>query len=278
MTYHRPASLEQALVLCAVPGIRILAGGTDILPASPGRDLTGDILDITNVSVLSGINKTPKGWRIGATVRWADLMKTDLPPAFDALKAAAAEVGSPQIQTTASIAGNLCNASPAADGVPPLLILDAVVEITSAYQTRMVPLNEFLKDVRKTVLEQGEIVTAIHVPNSAAKGTSAFLKLGARKYLVISIAMVAVRLEIDKGKISNAAVAVGACSPTAKRLLKFEAALLQKSPHSPDDWQAELKADIAETLDPIDDMRADASYRTLAVVELVTQAIEQAAS
>ncbi len=274
LSYHRPTRLKDALALCANGNALALAGGTDIYPARQGRDLIGNVVDLTVVKALAGITKTDEGWRIGATTRWSEVIHADLPPGFDALKQAAAEVGSVQIQNSATVAGNLCNASPAADGVPPLLVLDAVVEIASMRGTRLVPLAEFILNIRQTALASGEIVTAILVPDAA--GRSVFSKLGARKYLVISIAMVAVRLEISGGVISQAAVAVGACSPVAQRLSGLEAALIGAAVDHPAIWQSALKADIAARLAPIDDIRADAPYRVGAVVELVNRAIATA--
>jgi CO/xanthine dehydrogenase FAD-binding subunit len=275
VTYHRPTRLDQALSLRAVRDVVVLGGGTDIYPAQAGRDLRGEVLDLTAVDGLAGIAKTADGWRIGATTRWSDVIAADLPAAFDALKQAAVEVGSVQIQNSATVAGNLCNASPAADGVPPLLVLDAQIEIASQRGARVVPLAEFILHVRKTALAADEIVTAILVPDVA--GRSAFIKLGARKYLVISIAMVAVRLQISGGVIGQAAVSVGACSPVARRLEGLEATLVGSPVDDPARWQAVLQADIDAKLNPIDDIRADAEYRAGAVVDLVNRTIKKAA-
>jgi len=275
LTYHRPTRLKEALSICAAHDVVVLGGGTDIFPANEGRDLRGEILDLTAVDGLAGIMKTDAGWRIGATTRWSDVIRADLPAAFDALKQAASEVGSVQIQNSATVAGNLCNASPAADGVPPLLVLDAMIEIASVKGQRVVPLADFVLHVRKTALAPDEIVTAILVPDGT--GRSAFTKLGARKYLVISIAMVAVRLQVSGGVIERAAVAVGACSPVAQRLGGFEAALIGAALANPGRWQAALRADIEGVLDPIDDIRADAGYRAGAVLDLVNRTILKAA-
>jgi CO/xanthine dehydrogenase FAD-binding subunit len=96
----------------------VLAGGTDFYPARVGRAIDEDILDITAIGELRGIAEDADGWRIGATTTWSELIETRLPPLFDGLKLAAREVGGRQIQNAGTIAGNLCNASPAADGVP----------------------------------------------------------------------------------------------------------------------------------------------------------------
>jgi len=276
MTYHRPENLAEALRLVNV-GTRILAGGTDLFPATQNSQLRGEILDITAVAELGGIRKTTDGWRIGATATWSTVINADLPPAFDALKQAAREVGSIQIQNSATVAGNLCNASPAADGVPPLLALDAQVEVSSPTKVRVVPLRDFITGVRQVDLGAGEMVTAVLVPAGIASGCSAFIKLGARKYLVISVAMVAVWLEIDAGIITAAQVSVGACSPVATRLPQLEAALIGCDPTQPNLWAKTLHSSLKHDLNPIADIRADADYRMHAAEQLINRAIAQAA-
>ena len=132
MRYALPSTLPEALALRAAGDWQILAGGTDFYPALVDTPIGADVLDISGLPALGKIERGTGGWRIGALATWTDLLAADLPPAFDALILAAREIGSLQIQNAASIAGNLCNASPAADGVPPLLILDARVELQSA--------------------------------------------------------------------------------------------------------------------------------------------------
>lgn len=276
MAYHRPTDLTDAYDVLTKKGIRILAGGTDVFPAQTGPELQGDVIDITAIAQLRGIVQTDAGWRIGACATWSDVANASLPPAFGALQQAAIEVGALQIQNRATVAGNLCNASPAADGVPPLLVLDAEVEIGSTGGLRRLPLSEFITGVRKTALQTGEIVTAIHVPKTAITGASAFHKLGARKYLVISICMVAARVQQSGGVIQNAAISVGACSPVACRLPKLENALIGKRYDDPAAWKTVLNQQVNQHLTPIDDIRADAAYRKTAAVELINRAIGDA--
>ena len=278
MTYHRPTDLTDAFGILANSGTQILAGGTDVFAAITGRELRGDVLDISAIAQLRGITRTDSGWRIGATTTWSDLAKTPLPPAFTALQQAAREVGSLQIQNSATIAGNLCNASPAADGVPPLLVLDAVIEIGSRAGIRRLPLSEFILGVRKTAIKAGEIVTAIHIPQTGLQGASAFQKLGARKYLVISICMVAARITAIDGVIANAAISVGACSPVACRLTLLEQAMVGCRYDDPAAWQDALKQQVCALLSPIDDIRADAKYRRSAARELINRTILAAIS
>ncbi len=277
MTYHHPRTLAEALDLLGAGPLRVLAGGTDLVASAGTPALGGDILDLTGLKALRGISETDTGWRIGAMVTWAEIAQAALPPAFDGLRAAARQVGAVQIQNRATIGGNLCNASPAADGVPPLLTLEAEVELTSCNGSRRMPVGEFLKGVRKTALQPGEILVAVHVPKAATQGRAGFAKLGARKYLVISIAMVAMRLEISDGIIRRAAVAVGACSPVAQRLRGFEQALEGARADDSDRWQPALADDISRRLSPIDDIRADAAYRRKAVQTLVSRLLQEVA-
>src|SRR5476651_2764835 len=214
--YLRPHRLEEALGVLQRP-FTVLAGGTDFYPARVGRSIDEDVLDISAIADLRSSDLGPAGWRLGATTTWGELIAADLPPVFDGLKQAAREVGGRQIQNAGTIAGNLCNASPAADGVPPLLALGAEVEIASRAGTRRLALSQFITGNRRTMLAPGELLVAIHVPKPAHAARSAFLKLGARRYLVISIAMAAVTLEIDSGRVAAARVAVGACSAVAQR-------------------------------------------------------------
>src|SRR3954463_4132511 len=160
--YLRPTSLDEALQALARPWT-VLAGGTDFYPARVGRAIDENVLDITALDGLRGIACGPDGWRLGATTTWSELLETELPPLFDGLKQAARAVGGRQIQNTGTLAGNLCNASPAADGVPGLLALDAEVEIAGP-TCRRLPLRQFITGVRRTALLPGELVAAIHVP------------------------------------------------------------------------------------------------------------------
>ncbi|WP_146346577.1 FAD binding domain-containing protein [Phaeobacter marinintestinus] len=272
--YFRPDTLAEALDVLETESVTVAAGCTDLFPATERPTLPGSILDITAIPGLRGVQQTADGWRIGATASWADIIRADLPPAFDMLQQAGREVGSVQIQTAGTIAGNLCNASPAADGVPPLLALDASVELTSKTGTRCLPLSSFVIGVRQTALVPGELVSAITIPNSAGEGASRFLKLGARRYLVISIAMVAVRLSVRSDKIASAAIAVGACSPVAQRLDMLEARLIGL----PVGGVAKaITGDVVSpSLSPIDDVRGDAGYREDAAIELIQRAVTRA--
>jgi len=271
--YAKPSNLGEALRLLTEDQWTILAGGTDFYPAHSEKPIRGNVLDINGLTELRYISETGSHIIIGARTTWTDIANHPFPAAFDGLKLAAREVGSIQIQNRGTVAGNLCNASPAADGVPPLLTLEAEVEIRSAEGTRTLPLQEFILGNRRTALQPGEMVTAIRIPKSAAAGSSGFVKLGARRYLVISIAMAAARVSVPEGKIAGIALAVGSCSVVAQRLTGLENRLFGAGPRS---IASIVSAYDFPELSPIEDVRGTASYRREAAREIVMRAIFQA--
>ncbi len=269
--YVRARSVDEALETLSRDGYVILSGGTDFYPARAGLPLPGRILDISGIEGLKGILSNSDGVTIGALTTWSEIAGAHLPPAFDALKQAAKQVGSIQIQNTGTIAGNLCNASPAADGVPPLLCLDAVVDIMGLGGVRHVAVGDFIQGNRKTALQPGEFVTTVRVPAESVKGVSHFTKLGARKYLVISIVMAAVRIAANgDGHIERARVAVGSCSAAAIRLNALEQRLIGQPFNSA---SFEIAPSDLAPLSPIDDGRATAAYRQQAASELVERTL-----
>lgn len=273
MGYSSPTTLPDALGALAGGKVKIIAGCTDFFPQLGDQKAPERLLDISKVAELRGVTRTGDGWSIGAATTWSDLIHADLPPAFDGLKAAAREVGSVQIQNAGTVGGNLCNASPAADGVPPLLTLGAMVEVASNGGTRRLALADFITGVRRIDLRPDELVVAIHIPALPKAAQGSFVKLGARRYLVISIAMVSALIAVDgDGRIELARVAVGSCSAVAQRLTGLEAALvgldMAELAQATDIWAKNLGS-----LSPINDVRASATYRTEAAAELCARAV-----
>jgi CO/xanthine dehydrogenase FAD-binding subunit len=269
--FIRPRSLEEAVTALAEHGGTPISGGTDLYPAWVDRPQAARLVDLKGVAELRGISVDQNAIRIGGATTWTDIIRAGLPSSFDALKAAAREVGSVQIQNSATIAGNLCNASPAADGAPPLLALDAEVELSSVAGARTLPLSQFILGNRRTARRPDEILSAVIVPRRHEEARSAFLKLGARRYLVISIVMVAASLMRDgSGRITHAAIAVGAASEVARRVKALEARLLGAPPGMP---AAALVEAGDLDLAPIDDVRATAAYRRDAAFALVRRAL-----
>lgn len=274
--YLRPTDPKEALSALKARPLAILAGGTDFYPQRVGQPLHEDVLDITALPGLRGVESGGDEISIGALTTWSDIVELPLPQWLSGLKQAAREVGGVQIQNAGTVAGNICNASPAADGVPVLLALDAQVELSSLQGVRRMPLQEFIVGSRRTQRRPDELLTRIFIPNRADQARSRFLKLGARRYLVISIAMVAVTVECDAdGMVARAAVALGACSEVAQRLPKLETALLGQS-LTPALAQAALPAHLAH-LKPISDIRGTAQYRSDAALTLVRRALTEVA-
>ncbi len=276
-TYERPHTLDVALDMLATGGWTVLSGGTDVFPGlidaqAWGRPGPQRILDISGIGELGGIEIGDDAIRFGAGVTWTEMIEADLPRYFDTLKAAGREVGGVQIQNRGTIAGNICNASPAADGVPALIALDAEVEVSGQGGIRRIAVSEFIQGNRRTALQGGELVTAIYVPRRSSRALSSFYKLGARRYLVISIAMVAVVVDIhESGAINHARVAIGSCSEVAQRLSSLEKSMIGRKPD--EDLSALVNRDTLSPLSPIDDIRADAAYRMEAAQSLVLRAL-----
>ena len=271
--YAQPHSLAEALALRAKGDWSVLAGGTDFYPARADRPIDENVLDISRIQALKNIEEHPDHFRIGALVTWSQMIHAALPPYFDALKQAAREVGGVQIQNSGTVVGNVCNASPAADGVPVLLALDARVEVHShSIPAAQIALLSWIISPKKTQISQDALVTALIIPKPQFSTASAFLKTGARKYLLISTAMVAAVLEHNNQHITQARIAVGACSPVAKRLDSLEKRLIGCN-FDASICDHILKSDF-DDLSPIDDVRANAAYR-LDVARTLTQRVLQ---
>jgi len=271
--YLRPTNLAAALDAVAQMSACVLAGGTDFYPSLGEKWPSAPVVDITAIRELKGIICGQDYFRIGGMTTWSELLETPLPPGFDALKAAAREIGGAQIQNRGTIGGNLCNASPAADSVPPLLALDAEVELISRAGTRRLPLADFIVGNRKTLRRADEILSCVIIPRTLENARSVFLKLGARRYLVISIAMVAVVVALDEHRlIRHARIAVGSCSARAQRVRELEAALVGVPADSR--LQALVSPQHLHCLSPIDDVRATAAYRRDAVLVIVRRALD----
>lgn len=271
--YSRPRTLDEAVHVLTREGGQILSGGTDFFPALGDRPAPDRVVDISGLTEIKGITEEAAYIRIGGLTTWSEVVATPLPRCFDALKSAAREIGGIQIQNRGTVAGNLCNASPAADSVPPLLALDAEVELVSNAGRRRLRLADFIVGNRKTLRRPDEILTSVIVSRGLDDASSTFLKLGARRYLVISIAMVAAVVKKDPaGRVAEARVAVGSCSATAQRLHGLERALLGAPARA--GLGAAVSAEHLTPLSPIDDVRATATYRNQAALTLVGRALD----
>lgn len=280
---ERPASLEEALALLADdPAALAVAGGTDVVvQLRDGRRRARILIDLNRLE-LSWIHEHDDHVEIGAGTPMD--MIADSPvvrAAAPALAAAAGLVGAWPIQCRATLGGNLANASPAADTVPPLLVADAELELVSLGGSRTVPLDELLLGPGRTALAPGELIRSIRVPRLPAGGGERFAKLGPRREQIISmvgVAMRAVRGEggaLDGGALHEVRIAVGSAAPRVVRARRAEAALERRRLDDVVRREAlrALQADIA----PIDDVRAPAAYRRLAAATLLDRFIRELA-
>jgi CO/xanthine dehydrogenase FAD-binding subunit len=280
--YLRPDRLESALTELARAPCTVVAGGTDVYAGVDAQPRDRPLLDVSRLPGMRGIEVAPGTGevRIGALATWSDVMRTALPPQLRALAQAAGEVGGVQIQNRGTVGGNLCNASPAADGVPPLLALDARVQLSSLRGQRELPVDHFVRGNRRTALAADELLTAIVIPGRSSRAVSTFLKLGHRRYLVISIAMLAVAIDFDaRDHVSACGIAVGACSAAARRLTDLENALVGIARADVAAVARErLAADALAPLTPIDDVRATRTYRLDALRSLLQRALAELAT
>jgi CO/xanthine dehydrogenase FAD-binding subunit len=269
--YAQPTSLADALALRASGRYTPLAGGTDFYPSRVGKAIDEDVLDLSRLQNWRDIRETRDAFVIGAGVTWTQLIEARLPPLFDGLKLAAREVGGVQVQNRGTLVGNVCNASPAADGVPALLALEAGVWWNDAHGAHETPLTAFLTGPRTTILSDTGLVTGLRIPKPFHEVRSHFLKTGARTYLLISTVMIAANVEHADGVVVNARVAVGAASPVARRLEALEHALRGK-PLTPALGESVSMGHLAP-LSPIDDVRSDSNYRLEAALTLARRTL-----
>ncbi len=282
--FRRAADLDDALERLAAGNWMPLAGGTDFYPACVGRPVRESLLDLTGIGALRGITQAADAdgvpvLRIGAATPWTDIVRARLDARFVALQQAAREIGGVQVQNRATVGGNLCNASPAADGVPVLLAFDARLELASVRGRRRLAVDEFVLGNRRTALAPDELLVAIELPMPSERARSGFLKLGHRRSLVISIAMAAVVVDFDAHeRLAHCAITIGACSAVAVRLRRLEARLA-RTPRAAlaQRLEALIGDETLAALAPIDDVRGSAAYRRHAAVELVRRLVVELA-
>ena len=274
--YFEPASLEEALSLMAEHGVqaKILAGGTDLMVLMMRRKLNPNFLvNISKIRNLTFIDWNKNGGlRIGATCTLRSLEKSrDVGENFPLLVSSVKMIGSVQIRNVATIGGNLCNASPAADTAPPLLALGAEVKIAGRAHSRTMPLEGFFLGPGKTALEQGEILTEIHLKNLPPHTGTAFAKMG-RTPTDISKVSAAVVLTTRHNRCEDVRIALGAVSATPIRARAAEETLREKE-ISEDTLEATSQA-AADEAKPITDVRSTARWRKGAIKYLVRSLLE----
>ncbi len=275
----QPKNLSDALDALAQnnSAARPLAGGTDMIVDIRAKRATPDVLvSLQNVAELRGITRENGTLRIGAAITIAEFLKHPALVEHDALRQAAFWFANPMIRNTATIAGNIGSASPAGDMLPPLLALDAQIELISKNEMRVMALSEFFLGPRKTARRADELIASIQwvVISEQYSVGSAFYKLGLRQADAISIVSVAVWLQRDGEKIREARIALGAVAPRPMRAYRAEEILRGQSFNETNFKESARSA--SEECAPIDDLRASAKYRRRMIAVYVRRMIEQA--
>lgn len=270
-----PRSLPEALAVLG-DGARPVAGCTDVIPQMlAGRFAAGCLVDLSRLDELHGIHSDGEEIVIGACTTYAEMAASPLlQQAAPALVQAAQTVGCVQTRQRGTLGGNIANASPAGDTLPPLLVLEAQVELASPRGTCTLPLPEILLGPRRTVLASDELIMRIRFIHPAPGTRMCFFKLGSRQGMAVAVVSTAALLALDEqGRVATTRLALGAVAPTALRLPAVEA-LLQGQPPTPE-LIVRAAAAAAAACSPIDDVRATAAYRRHAVRVLTRRALSQ---
>ncbi|WP_216894181.1 FAD binding domain-containing protein [Nocardia alni] len=273
MTFLAPRSLSEALELRAAhPAAVPLAGGTDVMVGVNAGTRRPALLDLTRVPELREWTVRDGIVRLGAGVTYSRVVR-ELSRLLPGLSAAGATVGSAQIRNRATVGGNVATASPAGDGVPPLIAAGAEVELSSVREVRRIPLARFATGPKRTVLAADELVTAVLVP--VRTGPQAFAKIGGRNAMVIAVANVAVDLRPDRREVGAAIGAAAATVRHAPAAAHLAATELNWAARHPADTALlrEFGALIAAAAAPIDDVRGTAAYRRHALAVIAARAL-----
>ena len=279
MQYAAPQSTAEASSLLAESsGIaRVLAGGTDLLVQMKAGMISPDlIVDIKNIDGMKDVTREDGGWRIGAAVAGSELGEhAEVPGEWPGVVEALELIGSTQVQGRCTMAGNLCNASPAADSVPAMVAAGAVARIAGPNGSRDLPVEQVPAGPGRTSLEKGEFITSIFLPARGENGGDAYLRFIPRTEMDIAVCSAGVNLTIDaEGTITSARVALGAVAPTV--LLVEDAANAIIGTKLDDAALAALGAACSAACNPIDDKRGTVEFRTDVAAVMAKRAAQTA--
>ncbi len=280
--YKVPTSIAEAAQLLQPGEATLVAGGTDLTPQTEAgvRQFAATLINIQRIEEMRGISIENGRYRIGGLTTVTDILESEMLAAgVPVLVEAADHFASPQIRNASSLAGNLCNASPAGDMCIPLLILDAQVELVSwsndSVSIRTVALSDFFTGPGKTVLRADELLTAIDFSQPADGFTATFQKSGPRPALEISTVSMGVAFTLDEGVLNGVRVAIGAVAPIPLRATATEA-VLEGQTLNEDIIDKAVEA-VQQEVTPIDDLRASAWYRKHLTGVYIRRALSHAA-
>ena len=267
--YAVPRTVEEATELLAANDALMFAGATDVLPQtrSGKRAFKPALVNIRRIDALRGIEREGNSFRLGALTTVTEILESELlKEHVPVLVEAADSFASGQLRNTATLGGNLCNASPAGDMILPLLLLDAEVELASrspqlkgALARRRLPLCDFFLGPGKTRLEPTEVLTHVHFDAPGESFVASFRKFGTRPAMDIAVVSIALGCTMEDGVVTKARVAFGAAAPTPLRGLRTEALLEGRT--LDEETLAAAAATAREEIHPISDVRGSAWYR-----------------
>ncbi len=273
INYFRASTLEEALeLLSKLESVKVLAGGSDVLiDLKIRRYEVKNIVDISGIKELNRIEDRGDHVVIGAATKLQDIVESPIIAAkAPVLAEAVNEMASWQIRNVATIGGNLCNASPAADTAPPLLVLNARLRLVSLEGEREVPITEFFLGPRKTVLKKDELLKEIIVPYERGAGTS-FIKLGRRNAFTLSVVAVATLVKVRNGIFDDVRVALNSVAPKPVRAVSVEKFLRNREINM--NAIEEGAKRVLQDISPISDVRASADYRKEMSVVLTKESL-----
>ncbi|MFQ5913509.1 MAG: FAD binding domain-containing protein [Nitrospinota bacterium] len=277
--YVAPRTLDEAVSILkdAKEGWHVLSGGTNLVVEIRDRKTAPDVVvDISYIDSLRYIREENGKIRIGGRASVEDLLRSGpIREKAGVLYECALNFAGPPIRNRATVAGNIVDASPAADCAPPLQALDAVAVLRSAEGERRVPVSEFAQGVRETVRRPNELVTEIEFEPIGKGSGYGYYKLGRRRAMAISVVSEAVVLHMDNGTCRKAGISLGAVAPVPIRVQKAEE-MLEGKPAPDETTVNECGRLAAEAASPIDDIRASAEYRKLMCEVLTRRLINRA--
>jgi aerobic carbon-monoxide dehydrogenase medium subunit len=279
LAYHSPADMTGLMDLMGTHGnsARIVAGCTDFIPSvRTGRwrfDTMLQLIDISKIQVLNQIENQADILKIGAGVTLTRILESPEVAAHCPVLAQAVEqMASLQVRNTATMGGNICMASPAADTVPPLLVSDAWLVLKDAHKEITVPVADFFTGPGQSMLQPGQVLTHICIPKNTPGESARFMKIGTRTAVIISIVSAAVKIRLAGGVCETARIALGSVAPTPVRVAAAETFLAGKP--LDDQVVAECAGIAAAGITPITDLRASAAYRKDVAETLVKRCIK----
>jgi CO/xanthine dehydrogenase FAD-binding subunit len=278
--YYEPRRLNEACsLLYKFDGqAKVLAGGTDLLVELKNGAI--DVVGVINIKKIKGLDKITfrreEGLRIGALVTWSQLLESkSLNNHFPLMMKAAETMASIQIRNVATLAGNICHASPAANGAIPLLLYEAECIVKGVQGKRTVPIEQIFEGPQKNSLKKDEILTEIFIPLPPSQIRGNYFKFSLRRAMDLALVAVGALVNIEKGIFREVRIALGAVAPTPFRARNTESFLKDKAV---DDRVIREAAEVvANECDPITDIRGSKEYRIELVKELAYRVIKEAA-